>query len=820
MINDQGGVFGVGIFDLTRDSARKWYATAMSTVLNAANFSTAQWDGFETNLLLAGSDMPHSKNTFNSGMYRGAPSPDWYHLGYPTYWGMGVIKAMEDTHALFKHNTAVECSFMAPGLGPYRPDMAPYVDQDISKGIIALGLEWHPKMLQRTAMSGVVINPYGTWWWYPGNPYNVNFTLADVDYWMGGLIAGGVTPQVGGWSDNATLVNAMGGWFRRYKKYGHMTEDGIRSLYYDHRCNHVNGISEWIACDDIVLSILADGQLGGPVAGLYVGSTRLVELEPQWAPNSTTLVVFGAVNVTDANVDLGVPADTHLNVDFVSAGIQLKMGGGFWQLKDQNVVACVHRRSNNEPVCKSAFSRSSTGQMAFEMRGAIGDQWSFSKVPGTLPRLNNPAQATPSSFSLPITLTLSLPRSSSSPLLLSPPPPPPPPPLSPSGFAALLLGEHDPRGIVHRPINFTLTRPNALWERAHSAGFFEYEQTYTDYGSYVLQTHYVDGRCATSSTCNPQAVGQTAGCQGLDCSGSIKHTPNGSVVVPHTVPLLPNRKYILAAVVRTNFSRFTTELFMNIFLIDTNGLKLNSTLAGGGLPITVGSGTVDGWMRFEWEFVSPVYPNLAGGALGFSFVFGCGNLLPTLAVADFALVETPPVPLMPFAIGEGVTFAGGAGALPMRVVSCSTDAVVTTAARYEFMQNGSMSMSQLIDFPRMLGVWHAVPALVLTDLRVISASDDHCILGNKDITIGIQGDSLLGFVPHVQTNITVTSVYDGSFNRLTWGHLLSEDDFGGFTVSPYPPSGSGRMPRWCGASCCMHDFCTQELLAALTAWCW
>jgi hypothetical protein len=76
-------------------------------------------------------------------------------MGWPLLWGQGVLTAMEDVMALTNNNTAVECSFMAPGLGPWRPDMVPYVDESDENGLVGLGLEWHPKMMFRTEISGV-----------------------------------------------------------------------------------------------------------------------------------------------------------------------------------------------------------------------------------------------------------------------------------------------------------------------------------------------------------------------------------------------------------------------------------------------------------------------------------------------------------------------------------------------------------------------------------------------------------------------------------------------------------------------------------------
>ena len=150
----------VYVFDLNRPSGQAYFATEMSKMLNSqgANFDTTQWDGFEILFVMAGGDFPRSAATARSGLYRGTPSPDWYHLGWPNLWGQGVLQGMEEVMKLTNNNTAVECSFMAPGLGPWRPDMVPYVDQRDSDGLIGLGLEWHPKLLFRTEISGTILN--------------------------------------------------------------------------------------------------------------------------------------------------------------------------------------------------------------------------------------------------------------------------------------------------------------------------------------------------------------------------------------------------------------------------------------------------------------------------------------------------------------------------------------------------------------------------------------------------------------------------------------------------------------------------------------
>eukprot|EP01052_Picozoa_sp_SAG31_P042695 SAG31_NODE_6861_length_1868_cov_1.112493_2_plen_176_part_00 len=149
----------VRVFDLSTSRGRSYYATVMSNILNAGgvDFDTTQWDGFEILLLMPLYNFGHSSKTSGSEMYRGIPSPDWYNLGWPQRVGQDWLAAMEETHRLTNTHTAVECSFMAPGLGPWRPDMAPYVDEH-GPDVVKLGLEWHPKMFAKHFRVGYIVS--------------------------------------------------------------------------------------------------------------------------------------------------------------------------------------------------------------------------------------------------------------------------------------------------------------------------------------------------------------------------------------------------------------------------------------------------------------------------------------------------------------------------------------------------------------------------------------------------------------------------------------------------------------------------------------
>eukprot|EP01050_Picozoa_sp_SAG11_P029696 SAG11_NODE_8466_length_1012_cov_0.763417_2_plen_85_part_00 len=70
--------------------------------------------------------------------------------------------------------------------------------------------------------------------------------MAEVDYWFGGLVAGGITPHLGwNWSENSTLVANVQKWLHAYVHFGHLTEDGIHPLFFDTECCHLEGVCEW-----------------------------------------------------------------------------------------------------------------------------------------------------------------------------------------------------------------------------------------------------------------------------------------------------------------------------------------------------------------------------------------------------------------------------------------------------------------------------------------------------------------------------------------------------------------------------------------------
>lgn len=260
-----------------------------------------------------------------------------------------------------------------------------------------------------------------------------------------------------------------------------------------------------------------------------------------------------------------------------------------------------------------------------------------------------------------------------------------------------------------------------------------------------------------------------------------------------------NRNYLVSALIDTSFShaprgfRCCTEINLGVF---QDGPP--STQPGGDAEADLGKwnglpANSNGWVRWEWEFPASA---LATASYPWLRVFSPGPA--EFRIADLKLIELPREPLKPFAKGEGVTFRGGVGALPMAIESCKLEdgraVVATTGGRYVVDAD-----SDTIEVEQGLGDRRAVAtlrsSLDLAGLRVLKSGPDLCVLANSRLTFGIQPDSLLLISPQRPMSVTLTSRIGGVWNRLIAGHLIALDDTGGFTVNPAIPLGSGRLAR-------------------------
>ena len=89
--------------------------------LTYGTVGAGQWDGAEFHMM-GGWDLPHSKQTLNSGVFHmGGPSNN-----FPGLWGGAVTKTFGQAHALWDKKPAIEMSLLLPGLAPWRGDMTPF----------------------------------------------------------------------------------------------------------------------------------------------------------------------------------------------------------------------------------------------------------------------------------------------------------------------------------------------------------------------------------------------------------------------------------------------------------------------------------------------------------------------------------------------------------------------------------------------------------------------------------------------------------------------------------------------------------------------
>ncbi len=267
----------------------------------------------------------------------------------------------------------------------------------------------------------------------------------------------------------------------------------------------------------------------------------------------------------------------------------------------------------------------------------------------------------------------------------------------------------------------------------------------------------------------------------------------------------PNRSYLVSALVYCNFDRNNSEVNIGLRVgagsstitdDDPKGEKPITLIDGfHGLPSSTG-GT---WLRFETEVTTP-----ADGkkARFYGAWYGFKDAGEEFYIADMEVVELPEKSLTALSPGEKMTFGGSSGAFEMRAeapkVTAGTITVNTNGAQYIFDKTkDTITVRQRIGKERTLATVKSSKSL--SGLAVYGTPTEREVVlttGEGGVTFGIQMDGLMLASTHsADLTLTVTSEFDGEWNRLLNGHLVSKDGYGGFTVNPYIPLGTGRTPR-------------------------
>ena len=395
---------GTFLMDLATDAGRMLFVNQTARVLNLANFSDVQFDGFEKLQLISRVDFAHSNATFDSSLYLGHITPGHYHLPWPLKVGQGILQAIEETHAQLDPSLAVELSFMASGLGPWRPAMNTYVDEKVVRhntsnegpdGYVLLGLQWHGKLAQRTELTGMAINAYNMVI-DPQDPKakqndRLIHSQFELDYFLGGLITIGVGPQPISKSHVVGKYDSIvRGWIQRYYRYGHLLEGAIQTLHVEEDCCHVQGLCQWVVCADVVAVGLGGGQTGGTVLSLYAGAPNAVTIPSKpfipAAATSATLLIFVAHGVNGTTVAIG-SVGGHLHelhvvlLSPLSSGASVTLRGGFFSLKGENIRLTVKSEAGAVVSSSLLWAKAQTGPR--EWSASIG-KWESIERPTLL----------------------------------------------------------------------------------------------------------------------------------------------------------------------------------------------------------------------------------------------------------------------------------------------------------------------------------------------------------------------------------------------------------------------------------------------------
>ena len=110
-----------------------------------------------------------------------------------------------------------------------------------------------------------------------------------------------------------------------------------------------------------------------------------------------------------------------------------------------------------------------------------------------------------------------------------------------------------------------------------------------------------------------------------------------------TFPIESNRKYVVSALVKSRFDRANNEIDLGVEMLDLDHNRLPGMRAAG-LPADTASDpdNVDGWVRWEWEFVTANYDEPVKGRFIFRHNIGyTDHEAIDLRFAQVKLIELP-----------------------------------------------------------------------------------------------------------------------------------------------------------------------------------
>ena len=262
-----------------------------------------------------------------------------------------------------------------------------------------------------------------------------------------------------------------------------------------------------------------------------------------------------------------------------------------------------------------------------------------------------------------------------------------------------------------------------------------------------------------------------------------------------SVSLKPNRKYILTALVYSDYSRDNCEVDIIMKSFDKDGIRSHQNRLG--TPAKT-----DGWQRVEKIFTTDAV--CCSGVINIAlYGFNIPDEENSFYITDLHILELPLEEITPLAPGEGMIFGGSSGKYNMKVSNVTeteeTITIRTTAAEFVFDKtNDTVLVSQHMNTRRDLVSLTMNKSL--ENLSLLSKSNNEAVLttGEGGVTFGVQMDSMMLISNHGEEDLFIRcqSIFSGDWNRSYFGNVVSKDDIGGFTINPCIPLGIGRFCRY------------------------
>lgn len=266
----------------------------------------------------------------------------------------------------------------------------------------------------------------------------------------------------------------------------------------------------------------------------------------------------------------------------------------------------------------------------------------------------------------------------------------------------------------------------------------------------------------------------------------------------------PNRNYLVSLLLWTDWTVIGSDGSTREAVVMLSAGTRNISNKDGNANVDLRMGLPPysgGWIRYEYV-CSPGLMEVEGFfpvIQSWQFDYGIDDNM--ICIADFSVVELPEVNEYPvYAEGEGVTFRGTSGELDMRVEDAveteDTITVTTTGTKYVFdKKNSVLSANQRINLQREVSSWKS--NISFENLKIKSKTDTECVISCPEVTFGVQMDGMVFLTPHTgDIRLECTSGISGLWNRFDYGFLTCIDDYGGFTVTPDLPEGTGKKCKY------------------------